>query len=141
MNILTELTMSGVLASVLAATGAQAGEIRHDWRDIHRTESRSAVRDHDWTAASGAPGYPRRLSRLRADRWDLRVTVATFARPGRSPQRLPRRPATERAARNDLQQTTPPPAPTVGDLPCDYGDIRRDQELAGDWRDYYHDGR
>jgi len=53
MDILRKLTLSGVLASVLAATGAHAGEIGHDWRDIHRDRValRQDVRDHDWTAA------------------------------------------------------------------------------------------
>ena len=48
MDILTELTMSGVLASVLSATGVQAGEIRHDWRAIHRDRvaRRQDLRDH-----------------------------------------------------------------------------------------------
>ena len=60
---------------MLAATGAHAGEIRHDWRDIHRDRValRQDVRDHDWTAARAERRDLRTDYRdLRADRWDLR---------------------------------------------------------------------
>ena len=148
MNILTKLTMSGVL--VFGARGNRSPGGRDPPRLARHPSRPSRARAKTFATTTGRRrGTERRdlvgdYRDLRADRG---ICVADrrehSRRPGhlrndyrdvardRSELRADLRTGNYAAARAERQ-----------DLQSDYRDIHRDrQELAGDWRDYYYDGR